>query len=188
MSTPGTSTYAPTDERALGFRRALRHFPTGVSVVTIGAADTVHGMTASSFCPISLEPRLCSVSVNKPGKMHKLLQATDDLYGLSILSREQGAIADFYARQPWAHSLDIAFEERHGCAFVPDALAWFVCRKWAEYDGGDHTIFVGQVLELGSTAADGVEPLIFHHSEYFERGAQLARGRDAVAAQHHGHA
>jgi flavin reductase (DIM6/NTAB) family NADH-FMN oxidoreductase RutF len=128
------------------------------------------------------------VSVNKPGKMHKLLQATDDLYGLSILGRDQGAIADFYARQPWAHSLDIAFEERHGCAFVPDALAWFVCRKWAEYDGGDHTIFVGQVLELGSTAADGVEPLIFHHSEYFERGAQLARGRDAVAAQQHGHA
>lgn len=183
MSSPGRSTYAPTDEMALGFRRALRHFPTGVSVVTIGAADTVHGMTASSFCPISLEPRLCSVSVNKPGRMHKLLQATDDLYGLSILSREQGAIADFYARQPGAHSLDIAFEDRHGCAFVPDALAWFVCRKWAEYDGGDHTIFVGQVLELGSTAADGVEPLIFHHSEYFERGSQVARGRDATAAQ-----
>jgi flavin reductase (DIM6/NTAB) family NADH-FMN oxidoreductase RutF len=180
MSAPGTSTYAPTDERSLGFRRALRHFPTGVSVVTVGAPGDVHGMTASSFCPISLEPRLCSVSVNKPGRMHQLLAETDGLYGLSILNREQGAIADCYARQPWAANLDIDFEERHGCSFVPNALAWFVCRKWASYDGGDHTIFVGEVLELGSTAAEGVEPLIFHHSEYFQRGPQLDRGRDAV--------
>jgi flavin reductase len=183
MSAQGTSTYAPTDERALGFRQALRHFPTGVSVVTVGTADDVHGMTASSFCPISLEPRLCAVSVNKPGRMHRLLEATDELYGLSILNRDQGPIADFYARQPWASTLDIAFEERHGCALVPDALAWFVCRKWSAYDGGDHTIFVGEVLELGSTAAEGVEPLIFHHSEYFERGTQLARGRDTVGRQ-----
>jgi flavin reductase (DIM6/NTAB) family NADH-FMN oxidoreductase RutF len=175
MGAPGRSTYSPTDEKALGFRRALRHFPTGVSVVTVGTADDVHAMTASSFCPISLEPRLCAVSVNKPGRMHQLLQATDDLYGLSILSREQGAIADYYARQPWAPPLDVAFEDRHACAFVPGALAWFVCRKWAAYDGGDHTIFVGEVLEMGSAAADGVEPLIFHHSEYFERGAQLPR-------------
>lgn len=179
MSTPGGSTFAPTDERALGFRRALRHFPTGVSVVTVGTSDDVHGMTASSFCPISLEPRLCSVSVNKPGRMHQLLHETDGVYGLSILNREQGPIADFFARQPWAHHLDMAFDDRFGCPVVPGALAWFVCRKWAAYDGGDHTIFVGEVLEMGSTAADGVEPLIFHHSEYFERGCQLDRGRDS---------
>ena len=178
MSAPATSTFAPTDEKALGFRRALRHFPTGVSVVTVGTDDDVHGMTASSFCPISLEPRLCAVSVNKPGRLHQLLHATDDLYGISILSCDQGGIADYYARQPWARAIDMDFEERHGCSFVPNALAWFVCRKWAAYDGGDHTIFVGEVLELGSTAADGVEPLIFHHSEYFQRGPQLARGRD----------
>jgi flavin reductase (DIM6/NTAB) family NADH-FMN oxidoreductase RutF len=110
--------------------------------------------------------------------MHQLLHATDDVYGISILSKDQGPIADYYARQPWARALDMEFTERHGCALVPDALAWFVCRKWAAYDGGDHTIFVGEVLEIGSTASDGVEPLIFHHSEYFERGPQLARGRD----------
>ena len=166
---------ASSELQALEFRRALRHFPTGVSVVTIGEAE-VHGMTANSFCPISLDPRLCAVSVNKPGRMHRLLTATEGIYGLSILNRDQGEIADFFARQPWATGVEVPFEDRHGCSLVAGALAWFVCRKWAVYDGGDHTIFVGEVLDLGSSAADGVEPLIFHHSEYWERGARLPRG------------
>ncbi|MEU7769126.1 flavin reductase family protein [Nocardia sp. NPDC049190] len=71
-------------------------FPTGVSAITItdGDDDTVHGMTASSFCPVSLDPRLCAVSVNKPGRMHQLLEATAGYFGLSILRNAQGDVAD----------------------------------------------------------------------------------------------
>jgi flavin reductase (DIM6/NTAB) family NADH-FMN oxidoreductase RutF len=34
----------------------------------------------------------------------------------------------------------------NGCPIVGGAIAWFVCRKWAAYGGGDHTIFVGRAL------------------------------------------
>ena len=174
MVTP-RSTYAPSDPQALKFRKALRHFPSGVSVVTVVDGDGVHGMTASSFASVSLDPALCAVSVNKPGRMHELLRGADGLFGLSIMGQDQGAIADFYARQPWSVALDVGMDWRHGCPTVGGALAWFVCRKWAAYDGGDHTIFVGESLEYGSTAREDLLPLVWHKSQYHDLGEQLVR-------------
>jgi flavin reductase (DIM6/NTAB) family NADH-FMN oxidoreductase RutF len=179
-----TSSFVPNGPEAMAFRHALRHFPTGVSVVTItnGEDDTVHGMTASSFSPVSLDPRLCAVSVNKPGRMHQLLEATEGLFGLSILRNTQGAIADFYARQPWAVSTSVRTELHGGCPVVSESLAWFVCRKWGTYDGGDHSIFVGQVLDHGAEEGKDLSPLIFHHSQYWELGVKLPRDRDRIQA------
>ncbi|WIX81869.1 flavin reductase family protein [Amycolatopsis carbonis] len=177
MGTP-RSTYAPTDPHALKFRRALRHFPSGVSVVTVVDGDGgVHGMTASSFASVSLDPPLCAVSVNKPGRMHQLLHGTDGHFGLSILGQDQGAIADFYARQPWSVAVDVEMDLHHGCPTVGGALAWFVCRKWAAYDGGDHTIFVGESLDYGSTPREDLQPLVWHKSAYHDLGDQLERPR-----------
>jgi flavin reductase (DIM6/NTAB) family NADH-FMN oxidoreductase RutF len=182
VSTP-TNTFVPSGPEARAFRHALRHFPTGVSVITItGEDDGVHGMTASSFSPVSLDPRLCAVSVNKPGRMHQLLQETDGYFGLSILRNTQGEIADFYARQPWAISANVSMDLHGGCPVINDSLAWFVCRKWGTYDGGDHSIFVGQVLDHGSQEEGDVSPLIFHHSQYWELGARLPRGKDGSRA------
>jgi flavin reductase (DIM6/NTAB) family NADH-FMN oxidoreductase RutF len=184
VSTP-ISTFVPNGPEAMAFRHALRHFPTGVSVITIsdGEDDTVHGMTASSFSPVSLDPRLCAVSVNKPGRMHQLLQSTDGYFGLSILRNTQGDIADFYARQPWAVSAAVRTELHAGCPVISDSLAWFVCRKWGTYDGGDHSIFVGQVLDHGSEEGGDVAPLIFHHSQYWDLGAKLPRSGDSTRTQ-----
>ncbi|MEU4673652.1 flavin reductase family protein [Amycolatopsis sp. NPDC023774] len=177
MTVP-SSTFVPDGLEALAFRHALRHFPTGVSVITIPDGDGVHGMTASSFSPVSLNPRLCAVSVNKPGRMHELLHATDGYYGLSVLGNRQGAIADFYARSPWAVSAEVKMDMRDGCPVIGDSLAWFLCRKWGVYDGGDHSIFVGEVVDLGAKDVGDVSPLIFHHSKYFELGENIPRGRE----------
>jgi flavin reductase len=191
MATP-TSSYAPKGQ-ALLFRKALRHFPTGVSVVTIREGTQVHGMTASSlmhemtassFSAVSLDPPLLSVSVNKPGGMHQLLDGADGIYALSILSHHQGDIADFYARMPWSVSMDVPMEWHDGCPVIAGSLAWFLCRKWATYDGGDHTIFVGESLSYGASDSPDLRPLVWHDSHYHDLGCQLARGsRPAVGCE-----
>lgn len=177
------------DGRRLQFRTALRNFASGVAVVTIADGNDVYGMTASSFTSVSLEPALCSVSVNKMStlaeqrsRMHTLLSATDDRYGISILNDRQGSIADFYARRPWAVAADVETIFHDGCPVIDGALAWFVCRKWATYDGGDHTIFVGRALAHGIASDDGLAPLIHHDSRYHQLGGQLAQ-TDATNAQ-----
>ena len=169
------------ETQRLEFRTALRNFASGVAVVTIADGNDVHGMTASSFTSVSLEPPLCSVSVNKMStlaeqgsRMHALLSATDGRYGISILSDRQGGIADFYARRPWAVAADAETIWHDGCPLVGGAIAWFACRKWATYDGGDHTIFVGRALAHGIASERGLAPLIHHDSRYHQLGAQLA--------------
>jgi flavin reductase len=177
------------ETQQLQFRTTLRNFASGVAVVTIADSNDVHGMTASSFTSVSLDPALCSVSVRKmsplseqQSRMHALLSDTDGLYGISILTDRQGSIADFYARRPWAVATGVETIRHDGCPVIGDALAWFVCRKWATYDGGDHTIFVGRALAHGVNRECGLAPLIHHDSRYHQLGVQLAH-TDGTSAQ-----
>jgi flavin reductase (DIM6/NTAB) family NADH-FMN oxidoreductase RutF len=163
----------PDEDELLRFRSALRHFPSGVAVVTIADGAEVYGMTASSFTSVSLEPRLCSISVNKPGRMHKLLKQTDGAFGISVMNAGQGAVADYYARRPWSVALDVPMVRQSGCSVIDGALVWLVCRKWAEYEGGDHTIFVGHVLDHGTTSAPDAAPLVHHNSTYHQLGTPM---------------
>jgi flavin reductase (DIM6/NTAB) family NADH-FMN oxidoreductase RutF len=43
-------------------------------------------------------------------------------------------------------------------------VAWIDGGLWAEYDGGDHTIVVARVLDLGADPAR--LPLVFHRGSY----------------------
>ncbi|MFC4943117.1 flavin reductase family protein [Pseudonocardia sp. GCM10023141] len=184
MDQPRSAFVAATSE-AQQFRRALRHFATGVSVITIFDGAEVHGMTASSFTSVSLDPPLCSVAVNKPGRMHELLLAADGHYGLSILRNDQGHIADYFARRPWSVPIDVKLDWSDGCPTIAGSLAWFRCVKWSEYDGGDHTIFVGRALDHGDDDSDDAAPLLWHKSQYHDLGTQLARGDGKAVVDPH---
>jgi flavin reductase (DIM6/NTAB) family NADH-FMN oxidoreductase RutF len=165
---------ADADEREmLRFRESLRNFPSGVAVVTIPDSDGVHGMTASSFTSVSLSPRLCSVSVNKPGRMHRLLSGTEGTFGISVLTESQGGIADHFARRPWAVVPEMPMFWHSGTPVIAGALVWLACRKWAAYEGGDHTIFVAEVLDHGATGDDSRAPLLHHNSIYHRLGSPM---------------
>jgi flavin reductase len=163
------------------FRESLRNFPSGVTVVTIADGTSVHGMTASSFTSVSLSPRLCSVSVNKPGRMHALLSGTDGVFGISVMTESQRTVADLYARRPWAVALDVEMDWNAGCPVISGSLVWLVCRKWAAYEGGDHTIFVGEVLDHGSAAAPSTRPLVHHNSTYHSLGTCMGAAASDIS-------
>ena len=65
--------------------------------------------------------------------------------------------ADKFAGVPWTPS-------PHGSPVLDDVVAWIDGELWAEYDGGDHTIVVARVLDLGA-AADR-SPLLYHRGAY----------------------
>lgn len=193
MSTPSSS-YVPSGPQARLFRKALRRFPSGVTVVTVAdgtqargmtASGFFHAMTASSFAAVSLDPPLLAVSVNKPGLMHQRLALTDGMYGVSILGHDQVDVADFFARLPWSEATDLALDWRDGCPVIAGALGWFVCRKWATYDGGDHTIFVGESIQNGASDRPDLGPLLWHESDYHTLGSPLARGGRSKTSDAH---
>jgi flavin reductase (DIM6/NTAB) family NADH-FMN oxidoreductase RutF len=153
------------------FKTAMSRFATGVTVVTTRHGDIVHGMTVNAFCSVSLEPLLVLVSIAKPLRSHSLINESG-VFAVNILSLDQmeygerfaGRIPDTedrFAGIPYTTGVT-------GSPLLPGSLAWVDCRVWARYDGGDHTLFVGEVLD--GAISDKGEPLLYYSS----RWSQLA--------------
>jgi flavin reductase (DIM6/NTAB) family NADH-FMN oxidoreductase RutF len=151
-------------------RRAFGSFATGVTVVTVGG-ETPHGMTANSFTSVSLDPPLVLVCVDRGALMHKVL-ADVGSFAVSILAAHQEAAARHFANQ-WRplglaqfDKVDWRPGRRTGAPLINGALAHFECELWRTYDGGDHTIFIGNLVSLDR--APGQEALLFFQGRFSE--------------------
>ncbi|KUL41542.1 flavin reductase family protein [Actinoplanes awajinensis] len=163
---------------ALALRQAFGTFATGVTVVTVGG-PTPHGMTANSFTAVSLDPPLLLVCIEHNAVMHEALRSAGR-FGVSVLAAGHAPLARYFAdrRRPLGGEqfgpVDWQAGEHTGAPLITGALAHFECGLWRSYDGGDHTIFLGRLLGMGSGAED--EALLFH------RGRISAAHRSEVAA------
>jgi flavin reductase (DIM6/NTAB) family NADH-FMN oxidoreductase RutF len=150
------------------FRKALSHFATGVTVVTVAdGRGHVHGMTANSFTSVSLEPLLVLVCVNRGARTHSLLLA-QKRFGISILGEHQEELAKYFTQveqdRETAKRLGVRFgHTERGTPVLEGTLAQFGCKLVSTTNGGDHTIFIGEVEQIGTT--EGC-PLIFHRGRY----------------------
>lgn len=152
------------------FREVLRHWASGVTVITCrepAREGGVHGMTASSFTSVSLEPPLVLVCVHRDAQSHQLI-LEQKAFAVHILGGERDErlsdrCAGFLGEE--GHWLDDFphHSEQTGAPVLSGALAWMDCALWQAYDGGDHTIFVGEVRAAGS--AEG-PPLLWFNRGY----------------------
>jgi len=150
------------------FRGVMGLFATGVTVVSAGA-DAPHGMTANSFTSVSLEPPLILICVARTAAMHsKITEA--GAFAVSMLSAHQEDVARHFAnrhRPHDQHEFDIVDwfpGPNTGAPIIKGTLAWLECRLAAVYDGGDHSIFLGDVLDIGR--GDRRDPLLFHTGKF----------------------
>lgn len=145
------------------FRQVLGTFATGVTVVTTPHEDHVHGMTANAFTSVSLDPPLVLVSIDKRASMHALLPATG-VFGVSVLRADQEDISTHFAgRRSEAVDAALSYDVLDGVPVLADCVSRLACRLWATYDGGDHTLYVGEVLSLSLHEGD---PLLYYRSKY----------------------
>ena len=150
------------------FRKALGHFTTGVTVVTVEREPgKVHGMTANSFTSVSLDPMLILVCVDQRAKMLPLLKKKKS-FGVSVLKAGQEAISEYFAKGEQSaeaeERLSICYRRTSSGIFVLDnALLQMSCSVMASHVAGDHTIFVGEVEE--AEVHEG-EPLLYFRGEY----------------------
>lgn len=146
-------------------RDVLGHFASGVTVVTAVTDDGPIGFTCQSFSSLSLDPPLVAFA---PGRGSSTWPRLRDIgrFCVNVLAEGQddvsqnfarSGVADKFAGVPWTSS-------RHGSPVLADVVAWIDGELWAEYDGGDHTIVVARVLDLG--ADPGRRPLLFHRGAY----------------------
>jgi flavin reductase (DIM6/NTAB) family NADH-FMN oxidoreductase RutF len=58
------------------------------------------------------------------------------------------------------------FDAPNGSPVLKDAMAFFECKLINDFSAGDHSLFIGHVVEAKLLQSDQ-EPLIFHWDDYF---------------------
>jgi flavin reductase (DIM6/NTAB) family NADH-FMN oxidoreductase RutF len=159
----------PTSVDPQRYRDAVGRFPTGVTVVTAHLDGRHHGMTANSFTSVSLDPVLVLICVERTANLHDLILAAGE-WGVSLLGADQEHISRLLALRgrPLGEGLSaVAYHlgPLTGAALLEDALATFECRTVATFPGGDHTVLVGEVLDLATPRPTG-SPLVYYRGGY----------------------
>ena len=150
------------------FRRAMRRYPTGVTVVTTVLDGKLKGFTANAFSSVSAEPPTILICVNRAARSHPLISQAGR-FCVNVLRVDQRTIAERFATKsdadPFA-TLPYTFATT-GAPVLDGVLGYFDCELAEEHSAGTHTIFIGNVVGCG--ASDGA-PLGYFDAGYRDFG------------------
>jgi flavin reductase (DIM6/NTAB) family NADH-FMN oxidoreductase RutF len=163
------------DERQ--FRDALGMFATGVAVIAAEVDGAKLAATVSSFNAVSLSPPLVLFSLGRKAlSFEQWLKAKS--FAVMVLDQDQADLSSRFAKagtDKWA-GLPSNRGVRTGAPLLSEFIVAFECSVYARYDGGDHEIIVGQVLDLVIKGAS-TTPLIFYRGRYRQLNVE---GTEAV--------
>lgn len=161
------------DEERRRLRDLMARFATGVSVVAARHGPLLAGMTANAVASISIDPPLMMASIARKAETHGAIIGSH-AFAISVLADDQQALADCFAQPTTARKLtrfcDAAWHEAEtGSPILEGAIAYFDCRLTARHDGGDHTVFLGEIVAAGFR--EDARPLLWYGSRYHHLGA-----------------
>jgi flavin reductase (DIM6/NTAB) family NADH-FMN oxidoreductase RutF len=159
---------ADTDEAREDYdklrRRVLWTLPYGLYVVGSRHGGEHNGMTLNWATQVSFEPKLVGIGVEKPALTHRLIDE-GGVFSLCTIAREDRAVVRKFTK-PVDVDLDamtlngFGFHYRVTGAPVLDmAVAWLDCEVRQRVDTGEHTFFIGEVMEAGFTGPEDTEVL-----------------------------
>jgi flavin reductase (DIM6/NTAB) family NADH-FMN oxidoreductase RutF len=129
-------------------RELFRRWPAGVSVVVAESNGRRAGLTMSSLVSLSLDPPLVGISLAKVASLYEVLREADE-WTASILGGDQDGLAQHFARSVPPLVLWDGIEVRDDDPrLIADAVGWLRMRTVQELPIGDHTLFVGEVLDV----------------------------------------
>jgi flavin reductase (DIM6/NTAB) family NADH-FMN oxidoreductase RutF len=151
------------------FKKAMSRFASGVTVVTTQYRGEKHGMTASSFCSVSLDPPLVLVCIAKHVRSHEFIKKSG-VFAVNILGADQLDWGmRFAGLKPEIKDRfnGINYTSAVTCSpILPGTLGWVDCEVHQAYAGGDHTIFVGEVV--AGDVSEKSQPLLYYNRVWRE--------------------
>ena len=147
----------------LEFRRAMGHFPTGVSILTTVHDGERHGMTANSITSVSLEPVLILVCLMREARTALAIQRAGR-FAVNFLAENQEQMSRRFgiAGQDHFDGLEVD-EDLSGLPLLPGCTAYLVCRVTDIVPAGDHDVVLAEVERAHER---GGNPLVFHLGGY----------------------
>ena len=145
-------------------RRVMGHFATGVTVITTMDKDGApFGLTANAFTSLSLNPPLVLICIDKGVQCYCCFEESK-LFAVNVLSENQEEISRRFATKGIEKFSSIKWRKSEsGLALLEGAISHIECKVVQGYDGGDHTIYIGEII---SATGSGDRPLIFFKGQY----------------------
>lgn len=153
----------PIDEHR--FRQTMGRFPSGVTVITTKYQNQLYGITVSSFSSLSLRPPLVLICIDTAVASHDAI-AGAGFFAVNMLARNQEHLSRRFATRDIDKFQGVAWHVGlHDLPLLDGALATIECRMHSQLPGGDHSIFVGEVMD--AQVYDGL-PLLYYRGGYHE--------------------
>ncbi|MGE6613134.1 flavin reductase family protein [Peribacillus sp. NPDC076916] len=141
------------------FRDSMGKFATGVTVLLTENEGETHGMTANGFMSVSLDPKLVLISIGHKAKfLEKVSQSKK--YTVNILAEDQEHYSRHFAGNPGEA---VEFETLAELPVLKGAIAQIACEVVSEHVEGDHTLFIGKVVDF---RLEDKNPLLFFSGKY----------------------
>lgn len=150
------------------FRTVIGHFASGVTVITSAVGDRLNGMTANAVASLSLNPVMLLICVDKTAHSHETITAAG-AFAVNILTSDQEAVSRLFAKHADPEPGSLRGQPHRlgatGAPILSDCLAYMECRVATVLDGGDHSIFLGEVV-AEAVIRDDAKPLLFYRGGY----------------------
>ena len=145
-------------------RRVMGHFATGVTVITtMDKEGSPFGLTANAFTSLSLNPPLVLICVDKGVQCYSCFEESK-LFAVNVLSEDQEEISRCFAIKGSEKFSAIQWHKSDtGLALLDGAISYIECKIVQSCDGGDHTIYLGEII---SATASAGRPLLFFKGQY----------------------
>lgn len=141
-------------------RRQLTRWTTGVTVITTMGADGVPlGKAANSFHSVSLDPPLVAWCVDVRSTRYDEWIAAPG-FVVHILADDQTDLVYRFARRGGDKFADLAWQPGPWEMPQLEASLRLTCRTWKQFEAGDHTYLIGEVIDVAERDHSGV--LLFH--------------------------
>ena len=156
---------------ASDFKHAMRHVPTGVTVVTSLKDGEPRGITVSSFVSVSLDPPSVLICINRAARSY-LYIASSKIFCVNVLSGDQRRWAEHFAGKTRERQFEgIPYRsDVTGAPVLEGAIAHFDCEVLEEHHSGSHSIFIGRVVSC--TARPGT-PLGYFNGDFHDFGIEV---------------
>jgi flavin reductase (DIM6/NTAB) family NADH-FMN oxidoreductase RutF len=150
-----------------GLKNAMRLAPSSVSVVTAKHGDETNGLTATSFCSVSMDPPSLLVCVNQDSNTNALIRKSN-AFCVNLLSTDQvdasNAFSSSKSGDEKIQNSNAQLMELNGVPAIADSVANLVCDVTNIVESGTHTIFIGTITH--AEVSDDKEPLLYGLQAY----------------------
>jgi len=157
----GPVSYPPEPQK---FRQVLGHFCTGVTVITaVDDGDPV-GFSCQAFAALSLDPPLVVFCPARTSSTWPRI-ARAKQFAVNVLTHDQHDLAAKFGRSAPDKFDGVAWQpDGAGSPVIDGVLTWAGCEVESVHEGGDHSVVIGRVRELGECG--GERPLLFYRGRF----------------------